>query len=305
MPECVAGQSSMGQPAAPSSFSRHLFPLPHREEPKILSQPCSRKGQQRLLRQVRKVRDLNSVIDCLNWMANKQSASHAQSDSMTEEVIVRLEGLVASQQPNRKLPSPKAALQQLLRSRDYTGVGSASVLAPYRPGLVSLPEGDFQKCPFLFDLLDENDRQYLSGASERFVRPVVGDSVIVEPYWDPKLKYSQKSYHKLVQRLHAQNYFYFTLDPLNFVGIFFVWKSSNTKLRMISDARLSNAGFYDPPPVQLLTGEGLGAIEIEYDGECCVDVAFIQCKLMSGRFLGRFVKATHGPIILRNRRTRT
>ena len=109
---------------------------------------------------------------------------------MTEMVVDRLEGLVSCQQPNGEVPAPKAALQQLLRCRDYTGVGTASGLAPYQPGLASLPEGDFTKYPYLFDLLDESDRQYMSGATERFIRPNIDDSVIVEPYWDPKLKYN-------------------------------------------------------------------------------------------------------------------
>ena len=140
VPYFAAGLAPPGPPAAPSGFSRHLFPLPHCDEPKILSQPRSRKCQQRLLRQVRRAQDLNSVVDCLNWMANKDSATHAQSDGMTEFVIYRLEGLVSCQQPYGELPAPKAALQQLLRCRDYTGVGTASGLAPYQPGLVSLPE---------------------------------------------------------------------------------------------------------------------------------------------------------------------
>ena len=126
VPYFAAGMGPPGPPAASSSYSRHLFPLPHRDEPKILSQPRSRKCQQRLLRQVRRAQDLKSVVDCLNWMANKDSATHAQSDGMTEMVIDRLEGLVSSQQPDGEVPAPKAALQQLLRCRDYIGVGTAS-----------------------------------------------------------------------------------------------------------------------------------------------------------------------------------
>ena len=145
VPYLAAGMARSGPPAASSGFSHHFFHLPHRDEPKILSQPKSRKCQQRLLRQVRRAQDLNSVVDCLNWMANKNSATHAQSDGVTEMVVDRLEGLVCSQHPGVGLPAPKAALQQLLRCRDYTGVGTASGLAPYQPGLVSLPVGDFTK----------------------------------------------------------------------------------------------------------------------------------------------------------------
>ena len=138
-----------GGAAAPSKISRHLSLLLNLSSPEILSQPAARKSRQRLHRRVHRVDDLNSVIDCLNWMAGKSQADQVHMDDMKQMVIGRLEWLVERQQPSSDLLSSKAALRQLLRCRDYTGMGSASGLASYRPGLVSLPAGDFSECPQL------------------------------------------------------------------------------------------------------------------------------------------------------------
>ena len=196
---------------------------------------------------------------------NRGAAGSPGYDEMTCMIQRRMEGLVRLQQPTSAVPKAKAALQQLLRSRDYTGSGSASGLASYRAELLSFPDEDLGGCPFLADMLSGEDRQLLSEASERFLRKVSQRGEIKDPYWDPKIKFNQKAYHSLVRRLHSLNYFYYSTAPKNFVGVFFVWKSGNTRLRMISDARLANLDFEEPPPVSLLTGEGMGAIEVELE----------------------------------------
>ena len=91
------------------------------------------------------------------------------------------------------------------------------------------------------------------------------DDMLVLPYWDPKLRFNKKSYNNLVSRLHDIGMFNYTTKPLCSVGVFFVWKSSRTRLRMITDARRANQMFRDPPGVSLMTGEGFGRIEIEFD----------------------------------------
>ena len=84
----------------------------------------------------------------------------------------------------------------------------------------------------------------------------------VKPYWDPKLRYNRKAYHSLVKKLHDIGNFQYTTQPAASVGVFFVWKSSRTKLRMITDARLANQHFKVPPSVSLLSSEGFGRIEV-------------------------------------------
>ena len=97
------------------------------------------------------------------------------------------------------------------------------------------------------------------------------DEIPITPYWDPKLRHNQKVYHRLVQRLHDIGYFFYTTRPESYVGVFFVWKSSRTKLRMITDARLSNARFRTAPGVTLMTSESFGRFEFVVDSEVLND----------------------------------
>ena len=46
-------------------------------------------------------------------------------------------------------------------------------------------------------------------------------------------------------------------------GLFFVWKSNRTAIRLIVDARPTNRVFREPPGVALCTAEGLARIEVE------------------------------------------
>ena len=168
-------------------------------------------------------------------------------------------------------------MKALLRgSSPYDGVGANESLASYQPELVSLP-ADISGCPFLEDVLADNDRLYLKERSEQMLRG--NDDVEhteLKPYWDPVLKHNKKEYNRLVRRLADIGYFNFTTRPECFVGIFFVWKSSRTRLRMITDGRLSNAKFRDAPPVSLMTSEGLGRIEIELDQELLGSGDFLE-----------------------------
>ena len=189
---------------------------------------------------------------------------------------MRVDGLVRRKQPSARPLHPQAALMKLLKGRTYDGAFSAEHMASYREELVSFPDDDFSCLPQLSDVLGADDSLYLEEESERMLREVPGDCDVKLPYWDPKLKYNQKAYQKLVRRLHLQNYFLYTLFPKNFVGIFFVFKSDGERLRLISDARIPNqTDFLDPPPVELLTGEGLGCIELDF-----VDCDFVAQGVM-------------------------
>ena len=117
-------------------------------------------------------------------------------------------------------------------------------------------------------VLPADDRRFLEENSELMLKPAnLGDNEEVVPYWDPKLKHNRKAYNGLAQRLAEIGHFTFTTRPACEVGVFFVWKSSRTKLRMITDARKANKMFREPPGVTLMTGEGIGRIEIEVDGD--------------------------------------
>ena len=93
----------------------------------------------------------------------------------------------------------------------------------------------------------------------------------IKPHWDPKLRYNRKAYNPLVRRLHDIGYFNYTTQPECFVGVFFVWKSSRTKLRLITHARLANSRFLAAPGVTLMTSESFGRFEIEIAPEVLDD----------------------------------
>jgi hypothetical protein len=130
-------------------------------------------------------------------------------------------------------------------------------------------------------MMPPDDRLYLEEMSERMLKnhPVVDAP---RPYWDPKLRYNKKEYFKFVKKLHGIEYFYYALEALGTVGVFFEWKSNCTKLRAITDARLANALFEDPPGVQLVTGEGFGRIEDELPDGVMSDLLLRDLRVVLG-----------------------
>ena len=148
----------------------------------------------------------------------------------------------------------------LLQGRDDYSLPSAPVaLAPFNLELISLPSS-LEGAPEASALLGADDRLFLE-EQERMVRPDPPHSQ-VEPYWDPSLKFNRSKYRALIQRLHRIGYLVYTLEPIDFAGLFFVWKSDKKKIRMIVDGRRANQRLRDPPGVDLLSAEGLSKFEV-------------------------------------------
>lgn len=267
-----------GQPGArafPSARARKLFPLPFFACPEKKFR-CSRPVKQRRERIRRAVENSNEAIGALNWMAGFSEAGDSTMVSpMQMQSMLRVDGLVHCQKPSGCIDGPEAALRSLLRGGTPYDLGTASeTLASYRSELVSIPQ-EVHSCPNLYDVLPGDDRQFLEEESELMLKPEGErrEECLPEPYWDPVLKWNTKEYHKLVSRLRSIGYFTYTLRPACKVGVFFVWKSSKTKLRMITDARRANALFADPPGVSLMTGEGLGKVEVVFDDTFWADIS--------------------------------
>ena len=264
--------NDMGQPGRPAHMSRgprSLFPLPFSACPPAKVGGC-RTVQRRRARICKEVENVNEAIWSLNWMAGCNDREAVQHCSpMQSQVVQRVDGLVHSQKPSGCIPTPEGALKELLHGASpYDFKPINETLASYRSELVSLPS-DIHGCPNLVDILHDDDRRFLEEKSELMLRPAMTTTELDEVckvYWDPKLKFNQKAYQGLVKKLHAIGYFTYTTEPACEVGVFFVWKSSRTKLRMITDARRANACFHEPPSVALMTGEGMGRIEVELDG---------------------------------------
>ncbi len=206
----------------------------------------------------------------LNWMAGCGDMDGEHLGGLHDMVLSRMEGLIYDQEPNGGAPKPEEALRALLKGADpYDGSGAHMTLASYQADLVSLPD-DITNCPLLVTVLGDDDQKFLEENSELMMRTkseVEALETPVEPYWDPILKFNRKEYNKLVSRLAGIGYFQYTTMPQSYVGVFFVYKSNRTKLRMITDARRSNQLFRDPPPVSLMTAEGFGRFELSLQHE--------------------------------------
>ena len=66
--------------------------------------------------------------------------------------------------------------------------------------------------------------------------------------------------------LHKARYLVFTQRPKGRRGAFFVKKSDAEKIRLIIDARGTNAKFKTPPGVDLLTSDGFSRVEMSLPG---------------------------------------
>ena len=85
----------------------------------------------------------------------------------------------------------------------------------------------------------------------------------VRVYSDKRLLGSRKEYGHFIRELRQLGLVHFTQSPKCEVGVFFVWKKNRASMRMILDCRAANRRFCQPPGVDLLSGEGLGRIEME------------------------------------------
>ena len=259
-----AGMEQPGPAAKPSGGERSLFPLPFFACP-AKKFGCSRPVKQRRDRIRRAVENCNEAIFGLNWLSGHRDCipDGILVDGLQQLVMARVDGLVQCQKPSGAIDRPEAALRSLLKGASPYDLGiSNETLAPYQYDLVSVPQ-DIKGCPDLVDVLDAHDRSFLEQERELMMKSAseVESSKLV-PYWDPVLKHNKRAYYRLVRRLQQIGYFTYTLDPKCKIGVFFVWKSSRTRLRMITDARSANRLFKEPPGVSLMTGEGLGRIEV-------------------------------------------
>lgn len=100
-------------------------------------------------------------------------------------------------------------------------------------------------------LLPADARRCLEGQEDGDVADVP------RPYWDPVLDKNAKQYRAFIQRLNI----------LRIRLVFSLSKSDRKKMRLIVDARSTNAMFKDPPGVDLCSSEGFSRIEVEVSEE--------------------------------------
>ncbi|CAK0820065.1 unnamed protein product, partial [Prorocentrum cordatum] len=257
----------------PQAGARDIFPLPLQEEVEGVLGAGHRGGRER--RRLLHGKVLNGAISSLNWLAGASvgSSTPLLSD-MQLDVVERIDGQVCDiVQPMRgeQLQPPYSALRELMRGRSpYLGGPPEDLLAPYRPGLPSLPDS-ISEAPELHELLRGRARQFVEGQGERMLRDLDGvKEMLVRcprvPFSEPSLVRSRRRYSDFVKDLVKRGLVSFSRTVVEMVGIFFVWKIGKERSRMILDCRRSNAWLIDLPSVQLLTAEGLSAFELEEVG---------------------------------------
>ena len=270
-----------GAPHADVHFSgqrqRDVLPLP----PTSCRSPDGSRTWHSLSRgcqQRRQRRDaLDSRIDETRRSVNLLSGveGHFCESPLSEQqvgVLSHLETCVGHYQPPCDF-SPHEALRQLLHTdARYCEGGGESVgdVAPFGAGAVSLPAAA-HRAPAVAELLGGEGEVFkrfeesMLRSEEEYLRHIedVGEPRI---HLDPRLKEKKGEYEELVVKLVRLGLLGFTTKPREHVGLFFVWKKDRT-LRMICDARRSNARFREPPQVRLATGCAMSRIEIPENTE--------------------------------------
>ena len=128
-------------------------------------------------------------------------------------------------------------------------VSGAGTLATYGMGEVSLPS-DVASCPEVVQVFPQGKADVFRGFCGQMLRSqeefeehqALGGKTGL--YMDPVLAENRKQYIKFVKQLRGKGIVCFSLHAC---GIFFVTKKSGA-LRLICDARRTNARFKPPPP---------------------------------------------------------
>ncbi|CAK0812006.1 unnamed protein product [Prorocentrum cordatum] len=131
-------------------------------------------------------------------------------------------------------------------------------------------------------MLPAQAKEYLEELASRMLLPPQEAALIRELdglpgcHTDPLLLPRPRSYGKFARRALSIGLVTLPQRPKSVLGLFVVKKKDGARLRLIVDCRRSNALFRPPPGVDLLSGEGLGRVEMpimgasDFAGLCAV-----------------------------------
>lgn len=172
------------------------------------------------------------------------------------------------QWPKDSMVAPRAALSKLLRE-DVGYATSVGALEAYRRGCVSIPQ-DADVQPLLSTLLPDKERSQLENFSAELLLPPETRGALYDDvstfsrcFHDPSFR-DPLVWAGFVFELHRSSLIHFTMSPRVQVGIFFVSKKNN-RLRMIIDARRTNALFKPPPTTALASIEAFARLDLSPD----------------------------------------
>ena len=89
----------------------------------------------------------------------------------------------------------------------------------------------------------------------------------IQPYWDPKLRFSDSQKVKLIVGLANKGLVTFRRKIKKKIGIFFVKKKTPEWIRMVIDARRVNASHKPPPCTRLSTPRSFLDLQLEHNPE--------------------------------------
>ena len=212
----------------PTSSGHGLFPLGYLPVPPVDGSGVHRR---RARRRAARSREANEAIFGLNFLAGYGTVHHraAVDEDNSLQATAVADVLALADERTSDPCSEEGSLWEILRGRagydsDTTAQGS---LAPYQPSLLAVPS-DVSQAPFARDIVGPGARSYLDGI-KRMLRPDEQVSLLdsmygaINIYVDPVLKRSRRHYVGFVKRLFAIKLAVICLDPLEFVGIFFVY----------------------------------------------------------------------------------
>jgi hypothetical protein len=162
--------------------------------------------------------------------------------------------------------TPRECFGEIIRSTDGYSMESKNV-APYQPELLKvLKDGGAYPKPAVGLLPPEVARalqepQTFMIRSEEEMQHWRSSNPSFMPHWDETLKQSRSKRLELYKSLHAKGLLTYRRKIRSKCGIFFVWKSSKKGIRMIVDARMTNAFFRRPPRTRLGGGGALATLD--------------------------------------------
>ena len=290
----LPGAAPVLEPSAPlhGPFRkpRDIYPLPLMcGVDKPASFECSRKSRRRIEHSQHLVEESNLTIRALNSMygsAGPQKPCLSLEEQLHGEAAAQwscLEFIQHSVQQMGKPPTDldcRGALRALQTASGYEGDQPSGSLASFNIEAISLPDPGWKPIDLAELWGDDGRHQVNEFVSNQLLPPEIaraklGACGVKKPYSDPLLRQG-RVYHSFLNRLHQSSLVDFSLQPgLEQTAFFCVTKKSG-KLRLIVDARRSNACFKEPDHVELATGEGLGALEMAAGSKVTIGMADLK-----------------------------
>ena len=277
----VASQRGFPVAAGTSSFCSHdarqrdLLPLPHcgdlqgRTSLAHLSRGCRQRVSRRCATQDR-CNNAISAVNVLSCGPGSRAAEGRASEAQVAAQHVVQEAVERFARP-QDVARPDEALRLLLQSGgQYDSVAATGALAPFGSGELSLPSSA-HAAPTLVSMLGAEDAQVFEGFREHLLLPDADYANLAQSegpaalYFDPVLTHQRRKYLDLLVLMNSQGLLCWRREVEERVGLFCVTKK-NGALRLIADARRTNARFRKPWGISLPTAEGCSRFELGSSG---------------------------------------